>query len=53
MDFQSIVKCLRALFSRQYQSEIEEFIASKHPKTTADVEQLIQQFNYKNSWPNA
>ena len=30
----------------QYQSEIEEFVASKNPKSAADVEHWIQVFNY-------
>jgi len=53
MDFQSLVKRLKDLFPKQYQTEIEAFIASKNPKTTADVEHLIQQYNYRNSWPHA
>jgi len=28
-------------------SEIEYYIASRNPQTTADVEQLIKEFNYK------
>ena len=53
MDFQSLVTCLKDLFPKQYQTEVEEYIASKNPKTTADVEHLIQQFNYRKTWPNA
>jgi len=53
MNFQSLVERLREMFPKQYQSEVEEFIASKNPKTTADVEQLIQQYNYRKPWPNA
>lgn len=30
-----------------YQSELERFIISKHPKDAADVERLIKQYNYE------
>ena len=53
MDFQSLVARLREMFPKQYQTEVEEFIASKNPKTTADVEHLIQQYNYRKTWPGA
>jgi hypothetical protein len=53
MSFQTLVERLREMFPKQYQTEVEEFIASKNPKTTADVEQLIQQYNYRKTWPNA
>lgn len=53
MYFQSLVERLRELFPKQYQTEVEEFIASKNPKTTADVEHLIQQYNYRKTWPSA
>lgn len=53
MSFQTIVERLREMFPKQYQTEVEEFIASKNPKTTADVEHLIQQYNYRRTWPNA
>ncbi len=53
MNFQSLVERLREMFPKQYQTEVEEFIASKNPKTTADVEHLIQQFNYRKTWPSA
>ena len=53
MDFRGLVERLREMFPKQYQSEVEEYIASQNPKTTADVEQLIQQYNYRKIWPNA
>jgi hypothetical protein len=34
-------------FTKSQMSEIEEYISSHNPKTTADVEQLINEFNYK------
>lgn len=34
-------------FTQRQMTEIEYYIASKDPKTTADVEQLIKEFNYK------
>lgn len=46
MDFQSLVERLREMFPNQYQSDIEEFISSKDPKTAADVEHWMQQWTY-------
>ena len=34
-------------FTQRQMTEIEYFIATRYPKTTADVEQLIKEFNYK------
>jgi hypothetical protein len=34
-------------FTQRQMTEIEYYIASRDPKTTADVEQLIQEFNNK------
>ena len=34
-------------FTQRQMTEIEYFIATRDPKTTADVEQLIQEFNNK------
>ena len=53
MDFQSLITRLQNCFTNQYKTEIEQFITSRNPKTTADVESLIQQFNYQSKWPNA
>ena len=53
MSFQSLLERIQELFPKKYQTEVEEFIASRNPKTTADVEHLIQQFNYRKTWPNA
>jgi hypothetical protein len=56
MDFQSLVERLREMFPNQYKSDIEEFILSKNPKSTADIEHWIQQYTYhnnKNWFPNA
>lgn len=41
--FKSIIEWL----TKPQISEIEYYIASKNPQTTADVEQLIKEFNYK------
>jgi hypothetical protein len=49
MDFQSLVERLREMFPNQYQSDIEEFINSKEPKTAADVEHWMQQWTYHNN----
>jgi len=34
-------------FTRPQISEIEQYISAHDPKNTADVEQLINEFNYK------
>jgi hypothetical protein len=34
-------------FTRPQISEIEQYISSHNPKNTADVELLINEFNYK------
>ncbi len=34
------------LFVSQYQSDVEAFVASKNPKSTADVEHWIQVYTY-------
>jgi hypothetical protein len=34
-------------FTKSQMSEIEEYITAHDPKSTADVELLIQEFNYK------
>ncbi len=36
----------KTVFGYRYQSEIEEFILSKNPKTAADVEHWIQVYTY-------
>ncbi len=37
---------LKKLFVSEYQSEIEAFVESKNPKSTADVEHWIQVYTY-------
>jgi hypothetical protein len=34
-------------FTRPQMSDLEYYIASKNPQNTADVEQLLKEFNYK------
>ena len=41
-----MLQFIKNFFASQYQSEIEEFIASKNPKSAADVEHWIQVYNY-------
>lgn len=56
MDFQSLLERLQEMFPQQYQSDIEEFINSKDPKSAADVEHWMQEYTYHNNknWlPNA
>lgn len=52
MNWQTIMERLHEMFPSQYRSNIEEFINSKSPKTAADVEHWLQQYNYhnKNHW---
>lgn len=44
-----MLEFFRSVFGYTYQSEIEEFILSKNPKNTADVEHWIQVYNYGKS----
>lgn len=37
---------LKNLFVSSHQSDIEEFVASKNPKTPADVEHWIKVYTY-------
>ena len=47
MDWQSLIDRLREMFPRYCpQSDIEQYIESRQPKCTADVEQLIKQYTY-------
>lgn len=48
MDFQSLVERLREMFPKTYNSDIEEFIISKNPKSAADVEHWVQEYTYHN-----
>jgi hypothetical protein len=43
----AMLKQLIDWFTRPQITEIEQYISSQNPKTTADVEQLINEFNYK------
>jgi hypothetical protein len=53
MLFKSLITRLKQLFTNNYGSDIEQYIVSHNPKTTADVEQLLQQYNYRKIGPNA
>lgn len=47
MDWTSLTERLREMFPRyRPQSDIERYIESRQPKSTADVEQLIKQYSY-------
>jgi hypothetical protein len=47
MDWTSLIERLREMFPRyRPQSDIERYIESKQPKSTADVELLIKQYTY-------
>ena len=46
IDFESLKERLKEMFPNQYQSEIEQFIESKHPQNASDVEHLMQQWTY-------
>ena len=44
------MNCLQKIINfltPDYKSDIELFIESKNPKTTADVEHLIKQYTYR------
>jgi hypothetical protein len=42
-----IISLLQKLKQSFNQTDIEHYIASQNPKTTSDVEQLIQRWNYQ------
>jgi hypothetical protein len=42
-------KVFANLFTRSYGSDIEKYIASKDPKSAADVEYWVKQYSYSNS----
>lgn len=46
MDFQAILERLREMFPATYKSDIEEFIVSKNPQSTADVEHWMKEYTY-------
>jgi hypothetical protein len=41
-----VLDFLKNLFVSSHQSDIEEFVASKNPKTPADVEHWIKVYTY-------
>ena len=44
---------LAEMFPRQhYQSELERYIASKHPQHAADVEHFTKEYQHRNSGGN-
>ena len=46
IDFESLKERLKEMFPTQYKSEIEQYIESKNPANTAEVEQLMQKWTY-------
>lgn len=52
MKFQLLVKNIQKMFLATKQNEIEEFILSKDPKSAADIEHWLLQYNYNkiNNW---
>ena len=48
IDFDRLKERLREIFPNQYKSDVEQYIASKDPKSAADVEHWIQQWTYSN-----
>jgi hypothetical protein len=47
MDWSSLTERLREMFPRyRPQSDIEQYIESRQPKSAADVELLIRQYTY-------
>jgi hypothetical protein len=46
IDFESLKERLKEMFPNQYQSEVEQYIESNHPKNASDVEHLMQQWTY-------
>ncbi len=49
MNWQNLVERLQEMFPQQYRTELEQYIASKNPKTAADVEHWQQQYTYGNN----
>lgn len=47
MGFQSLVEKFFHFFTKNNQSDIEQFIISKNPKNAADVEHFIRQYTYQ------
>ena len=48
INFNSLKERLQKMFPNQYKSDVEQYIASKDPKSAADVEHWIQQWTYSN-----
>jgi hypothetical protein len=48
MYFRSLFESLQKIFIINHKTDVEQFIASKNPKTTADVEHWLQQYTYNN-----
>ncbi len=51
IDFKSLKERLREMFPTQHKSDVEQFIASKNPKSAADVEHWIKQWTYGKEKP--
>ena len=44
-----LLKWIKSLFgASSYQDDLDSFITSKHPSTTAEVEHWIQQYSKRN-----
>ena len=46
IDFDSLKERLKEMFPKQYKTDVEQYIESKNPKSTADVEHYMQQWTY-------
>lgn len=42
-----LLQVIKRWFTQPYQSSLEQFIVSKHPKSAADVEHWEREFNTK------
>jgi hypothetical protein len=46
-----LLQWIKSLFAAQsYQDQLDSFIASKHPTTTAEVEHWIRQYDTRKEW---
>ena len=46
-----LLKWITSLFIAQsYQDQLDSFVASKNPQTTADVEHWIRQYDSRKEW---
>lgn len=46
-----LLQWIKSLFAApSYQAELERFVSSKHPTTTAEVEHWIRQYDTQKGW---